>query len=258
MANAIHPTAIIEAGAKLGEGVSVGAYAYIGGQARVGARTTVHHHATVDGNTVLGEACEVFPYAFIGGKTQDLKYRGGDLGLAIGDRNVFREFVTVHQSTIDGTRTTLGHDNYLLAYTHVAHDCTIGNHLIMSNYAGLAGHVQVGDYVTIAGYAGFHQFCRIGDYAMAGAMSKVTQDIPPYMIAEGNPAEVRLVNRVGLQRHGFSDTDQAVARRMFKTLYREERNRREALALMDEWPEADHPMVRKLVAFARSTQRGLA
>ena len=153
----IHPTAIIEAGARLGEGVEVGAYAYVGPRVELGAGTRLHHHASVEGNTVLGAGCEVFPFACIGGKTQDLKHAGGNPGLRIGDRNVFREYVTVHEATKDGEFTVIGSDNNFLAYGHIAHDCVVGNHTIFANNAQLAGHVHVGDWAILGGFTVAHR-----------------------------------------------------------------------------------------------------
>lgn len=230
----IHSTAIIEPGAKLPENIFVGAYAYIGSQVTLGNRCHVHHHATVDGLTFLGEDCEIFPYAFIGGKTHDLKYTGGLSGLKIGDRNVFREYVTVHGATKEGEWTILGNDNVLLAYSHIAHDCIVGDHLVMSSHAALGGHVEVGDCVNIGWNAGVHQFCYIGDHAMIGACAKLVQDVLPYMIADGNPAIMRTVNRVGLERRGFSAQEIEALRRLFKKIYRKSLSREGLITYVQE------------------------
>jgi acyl-[acyl-carrier-protein]--UDP-N-acetylglucosamine O-acyltransferase len=203
MTFSIHPTAIVEPSAELGAGVEIGAFAYIGAGVRLGAGTRVHHHASVEGNTILGENCEVFPYANIGAKTQDLKYKGGAPGVRIGARNVFREYVSVHAATADGDMTVIGDDNNLLAYCHVAHDCVLGNHIVMSNGTVLAGHVIVEDHVVMGGYSGVHQFCRIGAHAMVSAYAKVVQDVAPFFIADGVPAVIRSMNKVGLERRGF-------------------------------------------------------
>src|SRR5215213_4656623 len=159
MASIIHPTAIIESGAQLGAEVDVGAYCFVGAGVTLGLGTRLHHHGSVEGNTVLGERCEVFPYACLGGKTQDLKFKGGNPGVRIGDRNVFREYVTVHAATFDGDFTVIGNDNTVLAYSHIAHDCVIGNGVVMSNSVMMAGHVIVEDHVVIGGGGGVHQFC---------------------------------------------------------------------------------------------------
>ncbi|MGA0134385.1 MAG: acyl-ACP--UDP-N-acetylglucosamine O-acyltransferase, partial [Opitutales bacterium] len=171
MAARIHPTAVVEPGARLGADVEVGAYAFIGGDVALGDRTKVMHHATVEGRTETGPDCEVHPYALIGGRTQDLKARPGRPGLRVGARNVFREYVSVHLGTQEDEWTVLGDDNVLLAYSHVAHDCVIGSHLVMSSHSAVAGHVHVGDHVNIGWNAGVHQFCRIGDHAMVAACS---------------------------------------------------------------------------------------
>lgn len=256
--SAIHPTAIIEAGARIDETVEVGAYAYIGPQVSMGPGCVIGHHATVDGLTELGEHNQVFPYAYIGGKTHDLKYSGGQPGLKIGQRNVFREYVTVHLATHDGEFTQLGDDNVILAYSHVAHDCIIGNHLIMSSHSALGGHVLVGDNCNIGWGVGLHQFCRIGDHAMVGACSKVVQDVPPYMIADGNPAEVRTINKVGLERHGFSTEEIEMARTLFKTLYREGLNRSQAREKLLADERAALPVFQHMLAFMEIKGRGLA
>ena len=177
MATNVHPTAIIEQGAELDEKVTIGAYAFVGAHVRISNGTNVMHHATVDGATVLGEDNEVHPYAYVGGKTHDLKYHGGIQRLHIGARNVFREFTTIHCATNDDQITSIGDDNLILSYSHIAHECIIGNHLVMSSHAALGGHVIVGNHVNIGWGAGIHQFCRLGDYSMAGATSKVVQEV---------------------------------------------------------------------------------
>src|SRR5690349_20071491 len=196
----IHPTAVVDPAAQIGAAVEIGPFCYVGAGVTLGAGTRLHHHASVEGNTVLGECCEVFPYACIGGKTQDLKYKGGNPGVRIGDRNVFREYVSVHAATNDGDFTTIGSDNTILAYCHVAHDCRLGSGIVMSNYAGLAGHVVVEDNVVIGAYGGTHQFCRIGAYAMVSACAKLVHYLPPFFIGDGQPATVRTFNKVGLER----------------------------------------------------------
>lgn len=254
----IHPTAIIEDGAQLAEDVSVGAYAYIGGEVTLGPGTVVHHHATVEGLATLGANNEVWPYAMIGGKTHDLKYKGGKPGLKIGDGNVFREYTTVHCGTEDGQFTTLGNGNVILAYSHIAHDCQIGDRLIMSSHAAFGGHCVVGNHVNIGWNAGIHQFCRIGDYAMIGACAKVVQDVPPLMIADGNPADVRTINKVGLERDGFTAEEIALARSVYKIIYREQLNRAQALEKLREHPEADSRVIQHVLAFASGSVRGWA
>jgi len=228
----VHPTAVIEPGAQLGTGVKVGAYAYVGAGVVLGDGCLLHHHANVEGHTVVGRECEIFPFACIGMKTQDLKYRGGNPGTRIGDRNVFREYVSVHAATNDGEFTVIGNDNLLLAYCHVAHDCRIGNNLIASNEVGIAGHCIVEDHVTLGAKCGIHQFCRIGAHVMVGAMSKIVQDVPPYIIADGNPAIARSINKVGLERSGFTPERLEAVKQVFRLFYRAGYNRTQALDAM--------------------------
>ena len=236
MAARIHPSAVVESGAQLGADVEVGPFAYVGADVTLGAGTRLHHHAAVEGFTTLGAGCEVFPYACIGGKTQDLKYKGGRPGLRVGDRNVFREYVTIHAATFDGEFTVLGSDNTVLAYSHIAHDCVLGSHIVMSNAVSMAGHVTVEDHVVIGGAAGIHQFCRIGAHAMLSAMAKLVQDLPPYFIADGTPAEIRALNKVGLERRGFTPEQMDRVKQIFRILYRDGLNRTQALDKLGAHP----------------------
>ena len=254
----IHATAIVEPGAKLGAKVEIGAYAFVGGSVTLGDGTQLHHHASVEGDTVLGKNCEVFPYACIGGKTQDLKFKGGRPGLRIGDRNVFREYVTIHCATNDGDVTRVGSDNVLLATCHVAHDCVLGDHIIMSNGAVLGGHVIVEDHVVIGGYGGIHQFCRLGAYAMLSATAKLVHDLPPYFIADGTPAEVRAINKVGLERNGFTPEQQDRVKQIYRILYRDGLNRTQALEKLAAHKQAASVEFQRVLTFAQNTQRGLA
>lgn len=254
----IHPSAIISDGAELAEDVAVGAFAFIGPEVSIGRGNVIHHHACIEGRTTLGADCEVFPFACLGMRSQDLKYRGGSPGLKIGTGNVFREFVTAHAATADGDETVIGNHNHLLAYTHIAHDCVLGDHIVMSNYAGLAGHVVIEDHVIFGAYAGAHQFCRIGAYSMVGAKSKLTQDLPPYLIVDGNPAEVRFFNRVGLERAGFSPEQMDRVKFAFRSLYRERLNRAQALERIKNHPDADTNELARVLEFAQVSERGFA
>jgi UDP-N-acetylglucosamine acyltransferase len=258
MSAKIHPTAIVEPSVELGRDVEVGAYAFIGGSAVVGDGTRLHHHASVEGNTVLGKTCEVFPYACLGGKTQDLKFKGGNPGLRIGDRNVFREYVTVHCGTDEQAMTTVGSDNLLLAYCHVAHDCVLGSNIIMSNYTGLAGHVTVEDHAVFGAYSGIHQFSRIGAYAMLAAGAKLRHDMPPYFMGDGSPLVVRMINRVGLERNGFTHERLDRVKQIFRILYRDGLNRSQAIAKLRDHPQAASEEFRHMLAFAEKTERGFA
>ena len=254
----IHPTAIIEAGAQLDEGVTVGAYAYIGPHVQIACGTEVMHHATVDGNTTLGNDNEIHPYAYIGGKTHDLKYKGGIHRLKIGKHNVFREYATVHCATAEDLLTEMGDHNVILAYSHIAHECKVGNHLVMSSHAALGGHVEVGHHVNVGWGVGIHQFCRLGDHCMAAATATVLQDIPPFFTASGNPAEVRGINKVGLERAGFSEVAISGVRKAYKQLYKKGLNRSQAFESIIDSDLSQIGDVQKLVAFIKASERGIA
>ncbi len=253
----IHPTAIVHPKAQLGANCEIGPYCVIGEHVELGDGCRLHAHAVIDGHTRLGRENEVFPFACLGLKTQDLKWKGGITRTEVGDRNTFREYVTVHSATGDGETTIIGSDNHLLAYCHVAHNVTLGNHIIMSNVATLAGHVIVEDYAVVGGLAAVHQFCRIGKMAIIGGCSKVVQDVPPYMLADGNPAETRTVNKVGMERHGVSEEAQSAIRHAYKILFREGLTIPNALAKIEkELPPV--PELQHLVSFVRSSERGIS
>jgi UDP-N-acetylglucosamine acyltransferase len=213
---AVHPTAIIEKGSALHPTVEVGAYAYVGSRVKAGEECVIMHHATVDGNTTLGRRNRVHPYAYVGGLTQDLKYNGGDPALVIGDENDFREFVTVHCGTTDEIPTRIGSHNHFLSYVHIAHDCQVGSHIVMSNNATLGGHVVVDDYAIIGGFTPVHQFVHIGSYVMVAGGSVLVKDLPPFMMAHGNHAALVGINKVGMERNGFAQEDIEEAFRAFK------------------------------------------
>ena len=257
MAVSVHPTAIVEPGAQLGTDLEIGAYAFVGAGVQLGDGTHLHHHASVEGRTTLGTACEVFPYACIGGKTQDLKFKGGAPGLRVGERNIFREYVTVHAATYDGDFTVIGSRNTVLAYSHIAHDCIVGNDCVMSNGTMLAGHVIVEDHVIIGGYGGVHQFCRLGAYAMLSATAKLVQDLPPFFIADGTPAVVRAYNKVGLERNGHTAEQLDRVKQIFRILYRDGLNRTQALAKLASHPFAATDEFQRVIIFAQKSERGL-
>ncbi len=252
----IHPTAIIESGAELAASVTIGAYAYVGNKAVIGAGTVLHHHANVEGRTTIGRECEIFPFACVGTKTHDLKFKGGEPGLIVGDRNVFREYVSVHGATNDTDLTRMGHDNVMLAYSHIAHDCVVGDHLVMSAQSALAGHVIVEDYVNIGWGTGVHQFCRIGAHAMLGGMSKIVQDVPPYVIADGNPAVARSINKVGLERSGYTPVQLEAIKQIFRLIYRAGHNRMQALEVLREHKLSDTAEFKHFLDFADRSDRG--
>lgn len=257
MSSNIHPSAIVDSSAELGADVEIGPFAYVGPGVRLGVGTRLHHHASVEGNTHLGDGCEVFPYANIGGKTQDLKYKGGNPGVRIGARNVFREYFTVHAATNDGDFTVIGDDNTFLAYGHVAHDCVLGSHIVTSNSVMLAGHVTIEDHVVIGGGGGVHQFCRVGAHAMLSAMAKLVQDLPPFFIADGAPAVVRAYNKVGLERRGYTAEQLERVRHIYRALYREGLNRTQALEQLRAHPSAATHEFQLVLAFAEKSERGI-
>lgn len=258
MSATIHSTAVVDPAAEIADGVEIGPYAVIGPGVTLGEGTKVWHHATVWGNTVIGKDCQIFPYASIGMQTQDLKYKGGNPGVRIGDRNTFREYVSINAATNDGDYTELGNDNYILAYGHVGHCCKIGNHLIASNGVAFAGHVHVEDHVTIGGGGtAIHQFCHIGSHSFIGGCAKVEQDIPPFMLGDGNPAKVRMFNKVGLERSGFTPEQMSAVKFLFKAFYREGLNRQQAVEMVLSSQFADTPEAKAYVAFVERSERGI-
>ena len=253
----IHPTAVIHPEARIGADCDIGPYCVIGQHVTLGQGSKLHSHVVIDGYTELGERNELFPFACIGLKTQDLKWKGGTTHTRIGSDNTFREHVTIHSATSDGDATVVGSNNHILAYCHIAHDCQLGSHIIMSNVATLAGHVIVEDNAIVGGLAAVHQFCRIGKMAMIGGCSKVVQDVPPFMIADGNPAETRTINKVGMERHGISAEAVDALKKAYKILFREGLNIPNALAkIKAELPQL--PEVLHLVEFVSASQRGIS
>lgn len=252
----IHPTAVIHKNARLGPDCEVGPYCVIGEHAELGARCRLHAHVVIDGYTRLGDDNEIFPFASIGLKTQDLKWKGGITRTEIGHHNTFRECVTVNSATADGEVTIVGSHNHILAYSHVAHNVKLGDHIIMSNVATLAGHVIVEDHAVVGGLAAIHQFSRIGKMSIIGGCSKVVRDVPPFMMVDGNPAETRTINKVGLERHGVSEEAQSALRQAFKILFREGLTIPNALARVEK-EVAPLPEVQHLVQFMRLSERGV-
>ncbi|HEX4351039.1 MAG TPA: acyl-ACP--UDP-N-acetylglucosamine O-acyltransferase [Verrucomicrobiae bacterium] len=253
----IHPTAIIHPKAQIGAGCEIGPFSIVGEHVALGDKCKLHSHSVIDGHTRLGQGNEIFPFAALGMKTQDLKYKGGNPRLEIGDHNVFREGVTVHCATNDGEATVIGSHNLFLIQAHVAHDCILGNHIIMSGYAGLAGHCVVEDHAVFAGYVAVHQFCRIGKLSMIGGCSKIVQDVPPFMIVDGNPGETRTINKVGLERHGVGDAAQSALKLAYKILFREGLTISNALTKIEsELPAL--PEIKHLIQFIRASERGIS
>tara|TARA_B100001123_G_scaffold445900_1_gene598696 strand:+ start:3876 stop:4649 length:774 start_codon:yes stop_codon:yes gene_type:complete len=253
----IHSTAVIEEGAQIGKGCRIGPYCVIGPNVTLGSGCKLHSHVVINGRIEIGEGNEFYPFCSIGLKTQDLKWEGGVSRTEIGSNNIFREYVTIHSATGDGDVTFIGSHNNLLAYTHVAHDCRLGDHIVMSNVGTLAGHVIVEDRAIIGGLAAVHQFCRVGTMSIIGGCSKVVQDVPPYMMADGNPAVTRALNKEGLRRNNITEESQNLLKKAYRILFREnlgmakavERTRAEVAGC----PELNH-----LLDFVQSSERGIA
>lgn len=257
MAN-IHPTAIVADGAQIADDAIIGPYCTISSQAVIGSGTELISHVVIEGKTSLGKNNRVSPFAVLGGQTQDLKFKGGTPGVKIGDNNTIREYVTVNAATNDGDFTTVGNNCHILAYSHVAHCCHIGNGVIIVNACQIAGHVIIEDMATIEGSVGIVQFMRVGTMAYIGAMSKITKDVPPYMIAHGDPIQIRSFNRIGMERNGVSDESRKAIKEAYRILYRqEELNTTEALskieAEVEQTAEVEH-----LLEFCRASEKGIA
>ena len=262
MAPNIHPTALVSAGAELDSSVTVGAYAVIGERVRIDAGTTVGAHTVIEGPTSIGRDNRIFTHAALGAAPQDMKYRGEPTQLQIGDRNTIREFCTVNRGTTqDEGVTRIGDDNWIMAYVHIAHDVQLGNHTILANNATLAGHVHIGDWAIVGGLTGVHQFCHIGAHAMTGFQSHVSQDIPPFMMAGGNPLAARGFNVEGLRRRGFTAERIAQVKQMHRLIYRDgltlEQSSEAIRALRGALPEGDID-VQAMLDFLAASTRGIA
>lgn len=254
----IHPTAIIDPKAELATDVEVGPYCVIGANVRIGAGSLLKSHVVIEGHTAIGEGNTFFPFAAIGQLTQDMKYAGEPTALEIGNNNVFRENTTIHRGTTEEVPTRIGSDNLFLSYSHVAHDCQVGNHCILSNNATLGGHCTVYDYAIISGLSAIHQFSRVGEHCMIGGCSRVTQDVPPFMILAGNPAAVRGINLIGLQRRGFSEETRRALKTAYKKLFLNKTNNLSELTDAFAAHElAKEPSVVRLIEFIRGSERGI-
>jgi UDP-N-acetylglucosamine acyltransferase len=258
----IHPTAIVDRAAALASSVTVGPYAVIGADVEVGEGTTIGAHAVIEGPTTIGRDNRIFAHTSLGGAPQDMKYRAEPTQLVIGDRNTIREFCTFSRGTVqDGGVTRIGDDNWIMAYVHIAHDVQLGHRTILANNATLAGHVHIGDWVIVGGLTGVHQFCHIGAHAMLGFQSHVSQDVPPFMMADGNPLAVRGFNIEGLRRRGFSPERITLVKQMHRLLYRDgltlEQATAAVAALIGAVSEGDTD-VQTLLDFLAASTRGIA
>ncbi len=252
----IHPTAIVAAGAEIGAGTFIGPYCIVEAGVVLGADCWLQHHVTICGPTRAGARNRFYAYCSIGQQTQDLKYGGEPTYLEIGNENTFREFVTINRSTSGDGRTRVGSCGNFLAYSHIGHDCVIGDAVIFSNNGTLAGHVQVEDRAIIGGLTAVHQFCRIGRFAITGGCSKIVQDVPPFMIADGNPAEIRGVNLVGLERNSFAPESVKWIKEAFRLIYRSKLNTRQAVeAVRKELPA--NKEITQILDFIEKSERGI-
>lgn len=253
----IHPTAVVDAAARLDDGVQVGPYAIVGPGVQVGADTEIGPHVVLDGRTTIGRRCRFVGQASIGTPPQDLKYEGGQTRLEIGDDNIVREFVTMNRATEHGGGVTrVGSHGMFMAYAHVAHDCQVGDHVVMANAATLAGHVTIEDHAIVGGLVAIHQFVRIGESAILGGGAMVTQDVVPYCMAAGDRAVLHGLNLIGLRRRGFSAQTIAALRSAYRTIFRSGLRLQDALeALRQE--AVDEPRVANLVRFIEQSERGI-
>jgi UDP-N-acetylglucosamine acyltransferase len=253
----IHETAIINLGAEIDSSVAIGAYSIIGDNVTIGSGTVIGPHVVIDPYSTIGRNCRIFQYAAVGAPPQSLKFQGEKTYVKIGDGTVIREFVTIHRGTgFGGGITEVGEENFLMAYTHIAHDCKVGRKVVMANNATLAGHITIGDHATIGGLVAIHQFVKIGDYAFVGGTSSVVKDIPPYVIAAGDRAELHGLNSVGLKRHGFSPTTLSLLKKTYRIIFRIGLTLNEAIERVKAEVE-QIPEVVNFIEFIKSSQRGV-
>lgn len=252
----VHPTAVIDPSAIIGNGCLIGPYCVIGPEVVLGENCILYNHVVLQGPCIIAARNKFYPFSSIGQRTQDLKYQGEPTLLQIGEGNTFREFVTINRSTAPESQTIVGNHGNFLAYSHIAHDCIVGDHVVFSNNGTLAGHVVVEDYAIIGGLTAVHQFCRIGQHAITGGCSKIVQDVPPFMVVDGNPAKVRGVNVRGLMRRGFEDWELSTFKKAYQILYRSNLNVCQALEkIREEMPLSPH--IQALLSFVESSKRGI-
>lgn len=250
--------AVVDDGAEIGDNCYIGPFCTVAANTRIGANTRLRSHVVVEPHTSIGEECDVFPYVTLGMQSQDQKYVPGTITYTeIGDRNIIREFVSVHSGTEEGSLTRIGNDCALLAQSHVAHNCDVGNHVVVSHGGTLAGHVVIGDHANIGGLAGVHQFCHVGKCGMVAGMSRAIQDILPFTIAEGFPAHMRVINKVGMERAGYGAPEISEVRKAFRILFMRELRLEEAVnEVKSTFPDSEH--IRLMIDAISSSQRGIA
>ena len=253
----IHPTAIIAPDAQLEEGVEIGPYSIVGSDVKIGKNTIIGPHAVIDNYTQIGEGCHIFHFCSIGAPPQDLKFGGEKTRVVIGNFNTIREYVSIHRGTsADIGMTIIGDNNLLMAYVHIAHNCKLGNNIIISNSTGLAGHVHVEDYAIISPLSGVHQFCRIGAHCMVGGASAVVKDIPPYTLAQGNRAKLFGLNLIGLKRRNFSEKSIKAITEAYRIIFRSQLLLEAAIKKAEAEVE-DLPEVRNFIKFIKESERGI-
>ena len=255
----IHPTALVSPGAVIGNGSTIGPYSVIGEEVEIGSDCNIHNHVVITGKCRIGKKNTFHSHSVIGGLSQDLKYSSEPTFLEIGDSNNFREFVTINRGTEPDSKTIVGSYGNFLAYSHIAHDCIVGDHVIFSNNGTLAGHVQMGDYAILGGLTAVHQFCRIGKHAITGGCSKIVQDVPPFMVADGNPAEIRSINSIGLQRRGFSQEQIKSLKDAYKIIFLRNLTISDAVTQLKETASrySESSPIQELIDFVVSSDRGI-
>ncbi len=255
----IHPAALIDPKAEISEGVEIGPYSVIEKDVSVGEGTRIGPHVVIREGTQIGKGCQIFQFASIGEAPQFLGYKGEKTSLQIGNHNVIREFVTLHRGTVKGGgRTVIGNDNFFMAYSHVAHDCQIGNQVVMANGATLGGHILIEDHAIIGGLAAVHQFCRIGAHAILSGLTGVSQDVPPYMMAAGSRAKLYGLNTVGLKRHQFSEQTIRALKKAYRIIFRSGLTLEKAVKAIEEDDISLIPEVRHLLDFIQRSKRGIS
>ena len=253
----IDPTAIIGDEVELGENVEIGAYSVLKGKIKIGSGTVIKDHVVIYGPTTIGKDNVIHPGAVVGNISQDLKYKGEETEVIIGDKNSIREYVTIQQgTTYGGLKTVIGNNNLIMGYSHIAHDCILGNNIIMANTTQMAGHVVINDYAYIGGLVGIHQFVTVGRHCFVGFMSRLNRDVPPFVTVEGNPATERIINQTGLKRRGFSDEDITLLRKAFQVLYISKKTKAEKTELLNSDKFTSNEYVKELLSFIEETAKG--
>jgi UDP-N-acetylglucosamine acyltransferase len=257
MSHKIHNTAVVHPNADIAEGVEIGPYAVIGEFVKIGNGTKIGPHAVVDGWTEIGRDNDIGPSAIIGAPPQDLHYKGQRAFVKVGNNNVIREFVTIHRASKEDEFTTVGNDCFIMAYSHIAHDCKLGDSIIIANYAGISGHVEIGDKTVISGLVGIHQFVRIGTMCMIGGMSRILRDIVPYVTTEGHTATPRGLNMIGLRRNGVDSQIRGEIKKAYKMLFRSGLTTEQALERIKS-EIRQTPQIQEFMRFIEGSKRGIA